>query len=78
MSVDEFLNAHFQRAESYPFFKVPEANADEVLDEQKGALSAKVFLHPSPACADMWREARELIPKGTEKEFLIMYVLRLT
>ena len=74
LSVEEFLNAHFHRTESYPFFNALVADQKEVLDERQYASSAKVFLQPSPACADMWKEARELIPRGTDKDFLIVYV----
>ena len=74
LSVEEFLNAHFHRTESYPFFNAPDADEKEVLEERQYASSAKVFLQPSPACADMWKEARELIPRGMDKDFLIVYV----
>ena len=74
LSVEEFLNAHFHRTESYPFFNAPDADEKEVLEERQYASSAKVFLQPSPACADMWKEARELIPRGRDKDFLIVYV----
>ena len=74
LSVEEFLNAYCHKSKSYPFFNAPKAELDEVLDEPSYAAPAKVFLQSSPACADMWEAARELIPGGKDKDFLIVYV----
>ena len=69
-----YLNAYGPLSNSYPFFNAPRKELDEVLNEPVYAAPAKVFLHSSPACADMWEAARELIPVGKDKDFLIVYV----
>ena len=74
LSVDEFLSAYTHMSKSYPFFNASRAELDEVREEPPHAASAKVFLQPSPACTDMWEAAREIIPGGKDKDFLIVYV----
>ena len=74
LSVEEFLNAYQHKSDSYPFFNAPPADLDEAMEEPSYAAPAKVFLQTSPACADMWEAARELIPSGKDKDFLIVYV----
>ena len=75
LSVDTFLNTFAHSSNSYPFFNAPETGSvDEVRDEPSYAMSAKAYLHPSPACSDMWEAARELILGGKDKDFLIVYL----
>ena len=59
LSVDAFLNTYAHMSNSYPFFNAPEREPEDVLDEPAYASPANVFLHSSPACADMWEAARE-------------------
>ena len=56
------------------FVNAQKVDLDEGKDESAYALSAKAYLQPSPACADMWEAARELIPGGKDKDFLIVFV----
>ena len=76
ISVQRFLHGYSQTPSNYVFWKpeVTEAKPEEPEGIQENAQAAKVFLQQSPESSDMWEAARELIPTGKDKDFLIVYV----